>query len=272
MAQEKSALAVSAKDIQSGLATDVFGHVVHHFEEVTSTQDEARKLAEKAAREGTLVFAEMQTCGRGRQQRLWVSPRGTGIYLSLILRPEAKPHHMAQMPIVTGLSVRDAIAESIGITLQTKWPNDILFEKKKVAGILTEIKAEPGRIHYLLVGIGINVNIAQASFPKSLQSTATSLSEAVGRTVSRRKLTQSLLVHLEKAYGVFKNQGFEPFRRRWRNWDQTLGALVTIETLNGSTITGHARDLDENGALIIEDGQGDIHCVEAGDATIKNWA
>lgn len=259
---------LTPEQIQAGLTTEVFGRSIHYFEETTSTQDEARRLAETGADEGTLVVAETQIRGRGRRCRYWVSPRSTGIYLSLILRPELEPLKIAQIPIVVGISVRNTISEVTRLEPQTKWPNDIMFGPKKVAGILVEMRAEPEKIHYIIVGIGINVNTPASLFPDEFRQNAISLHEAAGRPVCRRTLVQGLLSGLEDLYYEYKRTGFEPLRERWRQWDQTVRSWVFIEDASGSFL-GYATDIDKDGALIVEDKQGQVRRVSAGDATVR---
>ncbi len=262
---------LTPEQIQAGLTTEVFGRSIHYFEETTSTQDEARRLAETGADEGTLVVAERQIRGRGRRCRHWVSPPSTGIYLSLILRPELEPLKIAQIPIVVGISVRNTISEVTHLEPQTKWPNDIMFGSKKVAGILVEMRAEPEKIHYIIVGIGINVNTPASFFPYEFRQSAISLHEAAGRPVCRRMLVQGLLSGLEDLYYEYKLTGFEPLRERWRQWDQTVRSWVLIEDASGSFL-GYATDIDKDGALIVEDKQGQVRRVSAGDATVRQHA
>ena len=267
---EKAPDLLSPEQIQAGLSTKAFGRSIHYFEQIGSTQDEALRLAENGAEEGTLVVAETQTAGRGRKRRYWVSPRGTGVYLSLILRPTIEPFKMAQIPIVTGISVRDTISRMTGFQARTKWPNDVMLKEKKVAGILTEMRAEPDKVHYIIVGIGINVN-PSGLLPKELRATATSVSDVVGRPVSRPGLVQNLLRDLEHAYDRFTGVGFEPFRDRWRQSDQTFNTWVTIEDNTGSHVV-YALDMDKDGALVVADEQGHRRRVTAGDVTLKTRA
>ena len=259
---------LTPEEIQTGLATNTFGRAVHYFEEVASTQDQARQLAENGAEEGTLVTAEAQVGGRGRRGRLWISPPSTGIYLSLILRPDIEPFKIAQIPIVVGIGVCESIAQVTGLNSRLKWPNDVLIEGKKVAGILTEMSAEPDRVHYIIVGIGINVNTPASSLPGDLQATATSLFEAAGHYVSRRALVQKMLTNLEAGYEEFKLANFDAFRERWRQLDQTIDSWVTITDASGSFV-GYAMDIDKDGALIVKDKQNKVRRVLAGDATLR---
>lgn len=261
---------LTPEEIQTDLATKIFGQSIHYLEEVTSTQDEARRLAESGAAEGTLVVAEAQVAGRGRRGRHWMSPPRTGIYLSVILRPHLEPFNIAQIPIVVGIAVCQSIAEISALQPRIKWPNDVLVGGKKVAGILVEMSAEPERVHYVILGIGINVNPPASTFPNSLQPSATSLAEAAGQLVSRRMLVQTLLGNLEALYDEFKLTGFQALRERWRRWDKTIHSWVQIEDASGSFV-GYALDIDKDGALIVKDGEGVVRRVLAGDATLKQY-
>ena len=265
---EKAPDLLAPEQIRTGLSTAAFGQSIHYFEQIASTQDEALRLAENGAAEGTLVVAETQTEGRGRKRRHWASPRGSGIYLSLILRPNIEPFRMAQIPIVAGISLRDTISRATGLQAQTKWPNDIMLEGKKVAGILTEMRAEPDRVHYIILGIGINVNAPASLLPDQLQVTATSVLDVLGRSVSRCRLVQGLLSDLEGTYDEYKQAGFQPFRERWRQWDQTINSWVTIEAKEGS-FPVYALDMDEDGALVVADEHGHRRRVTAGDVRLK---
>jgi BirA family biotin operon repressor/biotin-[acetyl-CoA-carboxylase] ligase len=255
-------------EIQMDLATCRFGRSVHYFNRVTSTQDEARHLAESGVEEGALVVAEAQTAGRGRRGRQWLSPEKTGIYLSLILKPELEPFNIAQIPIVAGIAVCEGISEITNLKPRIKWPNDVLLQGKKVAGILVEMSAEPERIHYLILGIGINVNTPSATFTGDLQQPAISLSEVAGGSVNRRRLLQALLAHFEVLYEEFKAAGFVAFRERLRRWDQTVESWVKITDSSGS-YSAYALDIDDNGALVVRDRQGTVKRILAGDATLE---
>jgi len=255
-------------EIQMDLATRRFGRIVHYFNQITSTQDEARQLAESGAQEGTLVVAEAQTAGRGRRGRHWLSPERTGIYLSLILKPDLEPFNIAQVPIVAGIAVCQGISEITNLTPRLKWPNDVMLQGKKVAGILVEMSAEPERVHYLILGIGINVNTPATTFTDDLQQPAISLAEVAGGEVNRRTLLQVLLTHLEALYHEFKLAGFVVFRERLRRWDQTIESWVKITDSSGPYL-GYALDIDENGALVVRDQQGTLRRILAGDATLK---
>lgn len=259
---------LTPEEIQPGLATRSFGRSIHYFQQVSSTQDEARRLAEGGAEEGTVVVAEAQASGRGRRDRHWFSPPGTGIYLSLILRPELQPFNIAQIPIVVGIGVCEAIFEVTGLRPRLKWPNDVLVDGKKVVGILAEMSGDPERVYHLIVGIGINVNTPADLIPNDLQATATSLAVAAGRPLERLALTRSLLAHLERLCEEFKRSGFGAFKERLLQWDQTIHSWVEVADAGGLFV-GYALDIDNDGALVVKDREGNLRRVLAGDATLK---
>ena len=260
---------LNPEEIQTGLTTHVFGRSMQYHAEVASTQYEAKRLAESNAEEGTLVVAEAQSEGRGRRDRYWVSPPRMGIYLSLILRPDLEPLNIAQIPIVMGIGICESISQVTGLQPRIKWPNDVLLEGKKVAGILVEMSAEPERVHYIILGIGINVNTPVSMFPDNLRSTATSLAEVAGHPVCRRTLVQRLLPNLESIYNEFKRVGFEDLMERWRLWDQTIHSWVEISDASGSFV-GYALDIDKDGALIVKDQKDKIRRVLSGDVTLTS--
>lgn len=260
---------LTPEEIKADLATQMFGRYIHYFNEVTSTQDEARRLAESGAAEGTLVVAEAQLVGRGRRGRHWVSPPQCGIYLSIIFRPDLEPFNIAQIPLVVAIGLCEAVTEITNLQPRIKWPNDILVGGEKVAGILVEISAEPERVHYMILGIGINVNTPASMFPEDLQPPATSLAEVAGHRISRRMLLQALLTKLEAIYDEFRQHGFETLNNRWRRWDQTINSWVEIRDSRGSFV-GYALDIAKDGALIVRDQKGKIRRILAADASLKH--
>lgn len=252
-------------EVRLGLKTARFGQVVHHFDSITSTNDVARDLAERGAPEGTLVVAEEQKSGRGRRGRAWSSPPGVGIWASLILRPSLLP---AQAPLITltaAVAGAEAIRSVTGLPAGIKWPNDLLIGGRKVAGILTEMRAELDQVTYVVLGIGINVNTP--SFPAELEATATSLYREGGRYVSRRLLLQAFLERFEFWYDRLPQEA-EEMRSRWRELSLTLGRRVTVISPN-FTVSGLARNIDREGALLLETETGDLVRILSGDVSLR---
>lgn len=254
-------------EIQSGLGTHTFGKEIRFHAELPSTQDEARSLAMQGAPEGTVVIAESQTAGRGRLGRSWSAPPG-GIYLSIILRPVMTPPEALRLPLITGVAVSQAIEKVTRLTARLKWPNDVLINGRKVAGILTEMNAEMDRLNFIIVGIGMNVNTPPESLPAELRDTAAVLSAELGRPISRVKLVQTLLTEFEILYDEFRKEGFEPIRKRWKAFSETLGTMVTV-TFADQQVQGRAFDIDQDGALLIQKWNGNLERVVAGDVSLR---
>jgi BirA family biotin operon repressor/biotin-[acetyl-CoA-carboxylase] ligase len=255
-------------EIKRNLNTDRLGQNVHHQEEVTSTQEIAHRLAMEGAPEGTIVVAEQQTTGRGRLGRPWHSPKGSGIWMSIILRPTIPPQQAPQLTLMAAVSVVQGIQKVTDIKAQIKWPNDILINGKKIVGILTELQAEPDRINSVIMGIGINVNTPADSFPKELESIATSLKiENDGIDIDRSKLVRSILEEMEKLYGVYLEHGFAPIKLLWEGSAASLGKKIHVRTLSGE-LYGTAKGITEEGVLLLEDEEGNIHKVYSADIQI----
>jgi BirA family transcriptional regulator, biotin operon repressor / biotin---[acetyl-CoA-carboxylase] ligase len=226
----------------------IFDAHLHHFYKVGSTNTAAMAAAAEGAPEGSVFLAEEQTAGRGRGANSWQSPRSTGIYCSVILRPALPPSDVLALSLAAGLSVQAAIREvDSRVEVDLKWPNDVLLNGKKVCGILTEMNAEATRARYIVAGIGINVN--QASFPKGLP--ATSLRLATGSEWSRVELAGALLKSLDREYRqlVDDPDSKESILQRFaENSSWVLGKRVRIEE-NGSAFEGTTEGLDPRGFL-----------------------
>lgn len=185
--------------------------------------------------------------------------------MSLILRPQLPLAHAAQITLVTAIALAKALTRLTGERAGIKWPNDILFGKKKCCGILTEMSAEFDQIHHLVVGIGINVNVAQADFPKEIQDIATSLRAVKGATLPRAKVVQTVLEELEPLYRQYvENGGFGTLREDWKQMNITLGKEIVAHTAQG-TIRGRALDIDEFGVLLVEDQSGELKKIYSAD-------
>ncbi|HEY9072498.1 MAG TPA: biotin--[acetyl-CoA-carboxylase] ligase, partial [Desulfobaccales bacterium] len=250
------------EEVALGLKTRRLLGPVHHFDELASTNDLAKELATRGAPEGTLVVAESQTRGRGRLGRQWDSPPGTGLYVSLLLRPELPPTEMPQITLTTAVAVARAVSRVTGVTPGIKWPNDLLLDGKKLGGILTEMETESDRIRHLVVGLGLNVN--NPAFPEELAAIATSLALATGRSYSRVRLLQAWLEEFEELYGRFLAQEFAGILDEWRSLAVTLGQRVTVRQ-GPRTICGLALEVAPDGALLLETDSGVIVRVTSGE-------
>lgn len=257
-------------EIEAHLTSSVLGRNIHYFGEVDSTNNEAKKLAANGCPEGTIVVAEAQATGRGRLARGWFSPFGKGIWLSVVLRPPFAPMEAAKCTLMAAVGVNRAINAVTGTGCGIKWPNDILWNGRKVVGILTEMSAEMDAINYVVIGMGINVNIKQQDFPSEIAATATSLAEAAGCQIPRIKLLTSILSELESVYTAVKTSGFAPVLEEWKTQSITLGQQVDVYGIDRN-FSGLALDIDADGALLIKTPQG-IERVMAGDVSIRPCA
>lgn len=253
-----------AHEISAGLRTRLLGRkCIYHHEKASSTNDLAYTLAEDNAPEGTVVIAETQTKGRGRMARQWVSPRGGGIYMSIVLRPEAEADEIPAITLIAASAIARSLKKVCNIKIGVKWPNDILLKDKKLCGILTEIKAQPDSVDFLVLGIGMNVNTAADKLPPG----ATSLKEHTGDHVDRGRLVRQILKDLEDVYSVFGRGGFRALRQECKELSSILGKRVNVEE-HKRRITGTAKDIDEKGALIVHCDNGCDKRVFSGDVLL----
>lgn len=199
--------------------------MIHYQETVESTQKIAHQLANEGVQEGTLVVAEEQLSGKGRLMRSWHSPKFSGIWMSLILRPKIPIHEAPQLTLLAAVAVAQAIEDTTDLKPQIKWPNDILVNRKKVVGILTEMQAESDRIHSVIIGIGMNINQKLVDFPEDSHGKASSLFIESGETVSRSKVIQRALFRLENLYDLYLNEGFMPIKELWESYAISLDRL-----------------------------------------------
>lgn len=254
------------EEIKAYLKTAQIGQTIIYQDTVDSTNIKAKDVAEKSVADGTVVIAEMQTGGKGRLGRLWHSPHGTGIWMSILVKPDILPMDASKITLLTAVSVAQGIEQELGVRPGIKWPNDILIRGKKVCGILTELKADMDRVHYLIVGMGINVN--DNEFPGDLTRIATSLKLETGIDINRAKMTAAILNSWEKNYFDFLQNGFSKIRSAWKEYSINLGAEVTVDTIK-DVIQGIAVDIDHDGALLVEDQRGIVHQILAGDVSLR---
>ncbi len=187
---------LSESEILSRLTTDWAGRTLHYFNETGSTNIDAKRYAEEGEPHGTTVVANTQSAGRGRRGRLWQSPAGSAIYMTIMLKPQFVPDKASMLTLVMALSVADAIVEATGLAAGIKWPNDIVVNKKKVCGILTEMNAELDYIQYVVIGVGINVNNnCPEEFPEEIRQTATSLKIESGMQIYLEAFLERVLEH-----------------------------------------------------------------------------
>ena len=236
------------------LNTHDVGRELYCYEELGSTNDRARELAEEGAEHGTVVVAETQTAGRGRRGRPWVSPPGKNLYLSVVLRPELAPAQASELTLVASLAVCDALRQA-GVDAGIKWPNDLVASGKKIAGILTELAAEPERVHWVVVGVGVNRTARAEDFPEELRREATSVLLERGAPAPRALFAAACLTALEGWVDRHADEGFGVVRDAWRERSVTLGREVLVRT-DGREIRGTAEDIDDQGALLVRGPEG----------------
>jgi len=240
-----------------------FGKQIHHFFTIGSTNDAAVEMAHDGAPHGTVVLAEQQTAGRGRVGRGWHSEKSNGIYMSVLLRPVLTPAEAPLITLVAGLAARDAVAEQTGVPPDLRWPNDLLLNGKKFGGILTEMHAEPDRVHYVVVGIGVNVN--HESLPADLREIATSLRIETGRTHSRSDLVVRVLRGLDGYYSQLLRHDGEAILRRFTEVSSfCVGKRVRVATAK-ETFLATTAGLEPNGVLRVTRENGKTEPVLAGD-------
>jgi BirA family biotin operon repressor/biotin-[acetyl-CoA-carboxylase] ligase len=241
-----------------------FARRIYHFFKVDSTNTVAMHLGEEGEPHGAVVLAEEQTAGRGRAGRAWLSEKSAGIHCTVLLRPPIPPAHAPLLTLVAGLAARDAAAEELDNIPDIRWPNDLLVRGRKFSGILTEMHAEPDRVHYAVIGIGINVN--QTKMPPELDGIATSLRMETGKIHSRLELLIRLLRYLDRYYNQFLAEGAVPILRRFAEVSSySQGKRVRITTAT-ETFTGTTAGLESSGVLRVarDDGRG-IEPVLSGD-------
>jgi len=247
-------------EIKWKLPAKIMGKKIYYFDTAASTMDIAYNLAKENSPEGTVVVAEFQTKARGRFNRPWLCWRYKGIYFSFILRPKIHPNRSAIFSLLTAVALVEAINNVTQIYTEVKWPNDIILEGKKLAGILTELEAEMEQTHFMVIGVGINVN----NLSHQLVEKAISLRQYKKENIDRVELMRQILIKLEEHYLLFKQKGADFILYKWRMHSNTLGKMVKI-IQNNTTITGIAVDVDNDGNLLLRRETGLIERINAGD-------
>lgn len=254
-------------EIRSRLNTCWAGREVCFLDEVDSTNTHAKRLAEEGAPSGTLVVTDAQTKGKGRRGRTWESPKDSAVYMTLLMRPDIRPDRASMLTLVMGLSVVQAIKKVLNLDTSIKWPNDVVLDKKKLVGILTEMNAQIDYIEYLVIGVGINANMQE--FPPELQEKATSLRIATGHPVNRAELIAETMRIFEDNYAVFeKTQDLSGLVDAY----QAVSAnyLKPVRVLEpGNEYEGIARGINSQGELLVEREDGTITAVYSGEVSVR---
>ncbi|MEK6645183.1 MAG: biotin--[acetyl-CoA-carboxylase] ligase [Candidatus Firestonebacteria bacterium] len=257
--------------IKNNINTKIIGNNIIYYDEVDSTNSIAWDIALNNKNcEGTVVIANTQKSGKGRGKNIWFSPPCTGLWMSVLLQPKLNPIHASKFTMLASLAVADALRNVANVTPVLKWPNDVLINSKKISGILTEMKNETDIINFLVIGIGVNVNIVE--FPSELRNTATSLMIETNKEISRDELLQHLLIEMDKLYLSFQSDGFLPIRDKWQEYSDIDGKFVKIKNFpgngNSEIFQGQAIGIDEDGLLIVRTDTGIQKKVQSGEVTI----
>jgi len=253
-------------EITSGLKTKIIGQQAYYFDSIDSTQNQALKMADDPANNGTVIIAAKQTGGKGRSGRKWISPKG-GIWLSIILHPKFDISITTLFPIASALALSNALEKTLKISPELKWPNDLTIKGKKVAGMLVDASLESNTIENLVLGVGINFDIDVKQIEKTLKGSSnfygvTSLSEQK-KKIKPIQLVQTFLVEFEKIYELLNTKQTKKIISEWTKRSSTIGKNVELDTIDGK-IKGKAIKIDEDGALVVSD-NGKINRIIAGD-------
>ena len=252
------------ESIQADLGCRLIGSRVCCFDETDSTNLQATRLGDQGAADGLVVIADRQLSGKGRMGRQWESPGGVNLYASILLRPPVLPFEAPKLTFLSAVAVCRAIKECTGLQPTVKWPNDVLLNGAKVAGLLNEMSSETDQVHYVVLGIGVNLNMRSEQFPEDLRYPATSLAMVAGRPVSRLEFTRTLLQEIDALYQIYLEQGSTPILSAWEDLCDLTGKTVHVDC-SGSQIEGTMIGLGDDGALQVRTATGKMESVYAGD-------
>jgi BirA family biotin operon repressor/biotin-[acetyl-CoA-carboxylase] ligase len=242
------------------------GWRIHYFDELTSTQDYAAELAEKGTPQGAVVIAETQRAGHGRLGRQWYSPPGVNLYMTVILRPRLSPSAVPCLNLMAGVAAAEAIETVAPGIVALKWPNDIWLRGKKTGGILARAMTDGQQVTYVLLGIGLNLNLKTGDIPDDLRGIATSVQIETGSECDRAALAATLFLRLNRRYTEMQQGGFATILPLWEHYSALTGKTVTVVDA-GKQETGVVKGIDDDGALIL-DGAAGLTRILAGDVSI----
>lgn len=257
---------LNKSELQSIRKTSWAGREIFYYDTIDSTNARAKQLAEEGYPEGTLVVASSQESGRGRRGRCWESPEGSGIYMTLLLKPVIDPNNASMLTLIAALAVAVSIAKCTGVPAGVKWPNDIIMQGKKVCGILTEMSAQFDYVNYIVIGIGINVH--NESFPEETRETATSIYQQTGRHINRAALIEETLEQFERRYAIYlKTEDLSALAGEYNailvNMRKGVKVLDPREPFEGK-----AMGITNRGELIVDTG-GDQRLVSSGEVSVR---
>lgn len=245
----------------------LIGKKIHYLKEVDSTNSYAWKLAGNGSEEGEVVVAESQNRGRGRNKHVWQSPPECNIYTSIILRPSIKPSLAPQLTLMAGVAVAELLTQYCPDTVSLKWPNDVLIGGKKICGILTEMSVKHGAVDFVVVGIGININIKKTDLDEDYRHKATSLIEETARQVSRSSFASALFRTFETWYTSYISEGFIVIKDRWTAFSGIIGREIAVsdgDKVRRGTVLG----INDCGELVVIDTNKKTHQIVSGDVEI----
>ena len=251
---------VSEYTLQWGLETEWIGKKIIHKESTTTTQFDAHQLAQENYEHGTIVIADKQTKGKGRRNRPWHSSNKQGVWMSIILRPKIPPYRAPQLTLLTATALAEVIHKHIGVRPQIKWPNDILINGQKTAGILTEMQAEQDQVQYVVIGIGLNVNQMKQDLPEKIGYRATSLRIETNKEWDLKEIIQHILKSFEKHYTSYIDNGFDNIKKDWEKYSYKIGESIWLKNEQGRNQVIFL-GLDENGALLIKDEKNEVKSI-----------
>ena len=260
---------IKSDEISKGLNTKYIGKNLYVFHEVSSTNTVARFLSINGIEDGTVIISEKQTEARGRSGKAWESPLG-GVWLSIVLNPHVDHSKLPLITLATGVAVAKTL-EKIGIEEpEIKWPNDIMINGKKVCGILTEAITKFNTIENIIIGVGIDANLDNATFPEELKEGTTTLSKELGRKGDENLLIKIFLEEFEKISELFDHEGFEEILKEWRKRSYSIGKIVEVKDSFNKNYDGYVVGIGKEGALIVEKIDGTLEKVISGECIIKN--
>ncbi len=256
------------QEINARLETKWLGRSVCYEDNVGSTNNVAKSIANSGCENGLLVVAEQQGAGKGRLSRGWVSPYAKGIWFSVVLKPPFLPQEASKCTLLAAVAEVKAVNKIKGVNAAINWPNDILLNGRKLVGILTEMSAEFGHINYVVIGTGINTNATVEDYPEDVRDIAISVADAAEESFTRVQLLADILKNMEALYEQACAEGFAPVLEEWRKYSCTLGQEVKVIAPD-MTYFGTALDIDEEGLLIVRKTDGELEKVVAGDVSIR---
>lgn len=259
---------LSLDEVRHMLSATRIGRQLVCLPETASTNADAFRLAEEGAEEGTVVMADAQSGGKGRRGRVWESPAGVNLYCSVVLRPAIMPHEAPQLTFLSAVAVARAIESTTALKPEIKWPNDVLIKGRKVAGLLNEMSAETDGINFVILGIGVNLNMTAAQFPGDVRTPATSLLLEQGRPVNRVQFAVAMLGELDCLYADFLRHGFGPVRDEWQQRCNADGREVVVSEGGVDTVRGMFQGIDGDGALLVRFPDGMVERILSGDVRV----